>query len=134
MGVAAITLSDCTTHLAIRRAYSCFNATVASVYLRLLTRSQVVKPSPRTAQILDLYQVYLKDQDTNRFTRLVSKRYSVGTLERLTRHEVREVRRAAVLALGILAGYDSNAVLGRSLIDEDRVVRTLAENGIRSLW
>ena len=40
-------------------------------------------------------------------------------------------RRAAVLALGLLGDYNSNATLGRALHDADRGVRMLAESGIR---
>jgi tetratricopeptide (TPR) repeat protein len=76
----------------------------------------------------------LNDQDTSAFVQGVSEFYTVGSLERLTRHDRREVRRAAALALGFLADYSSNAALGRCLTDEDRIVRTIAENGIRSLW
>ena len=60
--------------------------------------------------------------------------YEQGTLERLARHQFREVRRAAVLALGFLGDYMCNHTMGRSLLDDDRTVRTLAENGIRSVW
>ena len=61
-------------------------------------------------------------------------RYTVGTLLRLAGHPRREVRRAAVLALGCLADYESNATLGAALLDEDRTVRILAENSIRQVW
>lgn len=88
----------------------------------------------RTAQIYNYYQAYLNDQDTAAFIRKVSGVYTTGTLERLTTHPRREVRRGAAMALGLLADYRSNAALGRCLVDEDRIVRTLAENGIRSLW
>src|SRR5690606_37653483 len=60
--------------------------------------------------------------------------YTLATLERLAEMGTRMSRRAAVLALGFLADYESNAVLGRALCDEDRGVRLLAENGIRELW
>ena len=39
-----------------------------------------------------------------------------------------------MLALGFLGEYDSNPVLGAALSDGDRIVRTLAETSIRSLW
>ena len=90
--------------------------------------------SPRLPFLLVLYQQYLDHQDLTRFTRSVSECYRSGTLERLARHASREVRRAAVLALGILGDYDANHSLGCALLDKDRTVRTLAENGIRGLW
>ena len=46
----------------------------------------------------------------------------------------REVRRAAVFALGFLGDFQDNHSLGCALVDEDRTVRTLAENSIRCVW
>ncbi len=93
-----------------------------------------MSPDTRTPLLHRLYQAYLADQDLDRFAQRVVERYSIGTLERLTTLGDRLVRRAAVLALGLAADYESNAVLGRSLSDRDRGVRMLAENGIRALW
>ena len=89
---------------------------------------------PRNPAITALYQKYLDDQDSARFIRKVSKAYTSGTLQRLAEHDLREVRRAAVLALGFLGDIDVNHTMGRALHDEDRTVRMLAENGIRSVW
>jgi tetratricopeptide (TPR) repeat protein len=83
---------------------------------------------------LDLYEKYLDNQDSAGYIHGVSARYMQGTLQRLARHQFREVRRAAVLALGFLGDYHCNHTIGRSLLDDDRTVRTLAENGIRSVW
>jgi len=90
--------------------------------------------SARSPLLMELYQQYLEGQDSTGFVEQVSKRYASGTLQRLTRHPGREIRRAAVLALGFLGDYDSNHTLGCALHDQDRTVRTLAENGIRTLW
>jgi len=90
--------------------------------------------APRTPYLESLYQWYLDDTDAATFISRVSAAYGVGTLERLAVCGGRSARRAAVLALGSLADYESNAVLGRALNDEDRGVRVLAENGLRSLW
>jgi len=84
--------------------------------------------------LLLLYQHYLERQDAAEFARCVAELYTVGTLERLATSECREIRRAAVLALGFLGDYESNHVLGRALTDEDRAVRVLAENSIRTIW
>ena len=84
--------------------------------------------------LLALYHEYLDRQDSAEFTARVSKWYCAGTLERLTRHGTREVRRAGVLALGFLGDYHSNHALGCALMDKDRTVRTLADNSIRTLW
>lgn len=88
----------------------------------------------RPPSLLILYQQYLSHQDSKCFIREVASLYSNGTLQRLARHASREVRRAAVLALGFLGDYDSNHTLGCALLDDDRTVRTLAENGIRTVW
>lgn len=84
--------------------------------------------------LVDYYQQYLVDQDIGSFLRRTSARYEVGTLHRLATSEDRHARRGAVLALGRLADYQSNSVLGRALTDVDRGVRTLAENAIARVW
>ncbi len=84
--------------------------------------------------LLVLYQQYLDHQDSAEFIRRVSQSYASGTLQRLARHPTREVRRGAVLALGFLGDYDANHTLGCALLDDDRTVRTIAENGIRTIW
>jgi tetratricopeptide (TPR) repeat protein len=84
--------------------------------------------------LAEFYERYLDHQDSAAFIRQVNDLYSAGTLERLAGHGVREVRRAAVLALGFIADYTANHTLGRALLDDDRTVRMLAENGIRTVW
>jgi tetratricopeptide (TPR) repeat protein len=88
----------------------------------------------RSPVLNELYQQYLVDQDTAAFIHRTGGRYTVATLARLAAIGDRLVRRAAVLALGYLADYDSNSTLGRALNDPDRGVRLLADNGIRALW
>lgn len=88
----------------------------------------------RTARLNSFYRQYLVGQETAGFIGAVSRHYTVGTLERMATSSRRETRRAAVLALGLVADYESNAVVGRALADEDRGVRSLAENAIVSLW
>lgn len=87
------------------------------------------------APLLDaLYQLYLSDETSARFVARVSEHYLTGTLARLTRTGSCTTRRAAVLAIGFVGNYECNGVLGRALLDQDRVVRLLAENSIRELW
>lgn len=88
----------------------------------------------RAPLLNDFYHQYLLDRDANALGNRVLQRYSVGTLERLSADGQRMTRRAAALALGLVGNYESNAALGRAMIDEDRGVRTIAENGIRALW
>jgi tetratricopeptide (TPR) repeat protein len=93
-----------------------------------------VSDACRSPHLLDFYAEYLDHQDAVRFVGRVSKFYVQGTLERLADHASPPVRRAAVLALGFIGDYEANHVLGRALQDEDRTVRMLSENGIRSVW
>jgi tetratricopeptide (TPR) repeat protein len=88
----------------------------------------------RNPFLLALYRQYLKDRDSDTFARRTAECYSQGTLQRLVEHDGRLVRRAAVLALGLLGDYEANATLGRALQDEDRTVRMLAEGAIRNVW
>jgi tetratricopeptide (TPR) repeat protein len=90
-----------------------------------------VRQQPR---ILALYRDYLDRPDGRAYASRVSDFYTVGTLQRLADHPGREMRRAAVLALGCLGDYEINATLGAALLDQDRTVRILAENGIRQVW
>jgi len=84
--------------------------------------------------LLGLYRQYLENKDSVSFSASVLQSYNQGTLERLAEHPACEVRRAAVLALGFVADYSANQTMGRALSDQDRTVRILAENGIRSVW
>jgi tetratricopeptide (TPR) repeat protein len=88
----------------------------------------------RLPSLLILYERYLDQQDSAAFAADVSARYNPGTLERLARHFSREVRRASVTALGVVGTYDANHALGRAMQDEDRTVRTIAEESIRAVW
>ena len=91
-------------------------------------------PKSRTPLLSELYQQYLDVQDSAGFISKVSQCYIVGTLQRLATYRTREVRRAAVLALGFVGDYTANHTVGRALLDDDRTVRMLAENSIRSIW
>ena len=91
------------------------------------------EPLHRPRLIFD-YERYLVDQDVDLYLRTTSSRYTIGGLERVATCTDRTARRGALLALGHLADYRSNAALGRALVDSDRGVRSLAENGIRRLW
>ena len=88
----------------------------------------------REPRLLTFYQDYLERPDCHAFSSRVGERYTTGTLQRLASHPRREIRRAAVLALGCLGDYDVNPTLGSALLDDDRTVRILAENSIRQAW
>lgn len=91
-------------------------------------------PSPRQPRLQSLYERYLQTQDSGEFIAGTSRYYTLGSLERLAQNDQRCVRRAAVLALGFLGDYSVNHTLGRALLDDDRTVRMLAENSIRTVW
>jgi tetratricopeptide (TPR) repeat protein len=93
-----------------------------------------MKEVTRHPVLRELYEQFLADEDAAAFVHRVGRRYNAATLERLARRGARLDRRAAVLALGYLADYNSNSALGRALNDSDRGVRLLAENAIRSVW
>ena len=88
----------------------------------------------RAPRIIQFYQRYLDDENSASFIRDVAENYSLAALERLAAGGDYLRRRAAVLALGFMGDFRSNAVLGSCLSDADRGVRVLAENGIRDLW
>lgn len=90
--------------------------------------------STRMPLIVGHYRAYLEDQDSASFIKSVARRYSCASLERLATIGDRVARRSAVLALGFMGDYSSNDVMGRALVDRDRGVRAIAENGIRDLW
>jgi tetratricopeptide (TPR) repeat protein len=94
----------------------------------------VGKKSRQEPILLEFYEKYLVDHDIVVFLRQTADRYFLSSLERLAHHGERMARRAAVLALGRLGDYSSNAVLGKALVDLDRGVRTLAENAISRVW
>lgn len=84
--------------------------------------------------LVSLYLRYLDDPSPARFIQSISRRYTIGTLERMTESDEAQSRRAAVMALGFVGNFTSNAVLGPRLQDTDRAVRALAEHSIREVW
>lgn len=90
--------------------------------------------SHRGPLLHQMYKAYLLDQCVDRFQAAVAERYLAGTLERIAEMGDRMDRRAAILALSLLGDYRSNNAMGRALRDDDRGVRMLAENGIRTIW
>ncbi len=57
-----------------------------------------------------------------------------GTLERLVSHADATVRRAAVLALGLVGNFSSNSILATALTDCDKTVALLAESALCNIW
>jgi tetratricopeptide (TPR) repeat protein len=90
--------------------------------------------SPRVPLLADFYLRYLEDKDRERFIRSTGRRYKVGTLLRITEMSDVMSRRAALVAIGFLGDFRCNGVVGKALLDNDRGVRTLAEETIKELW
>lgn len=90
--------------------------------------------SSRAPILVKYYHMYLDEQDSAAFVQAVTRKYSCDTLERILGMGDRIARRGAALAMGFVADYGSNAAMGRALVDRDRGVRTIAENGIRDIW
>jgi len=88
----------------------------------------------RLPVLAGLYKQYLTDEGLAVFIRGITQLYTCGTLQRLSFHADVEIRRAAIVALGFVGQYDANHAMGRAMTDDDRIVRLLAQNGIRSVW
>ncbi len=90
--------------------------------------------SCRKSLLDSFYRQFLKTEQSAALIKAVAERYTPATISRLTNSADRHTRRAAVLALGFLSGYEANDVLGRALHDSDRGVRMLAEDGLQQVW
>ena len=84
--------------------------------------------------IHQLYRRFLEQEESANYIRAVSQVYTLSTLHRLALGGDRVSRRAATLAISYLGGRESVETVGRCLRDDDRVVRLLAEDGIRGVW
>ena len=85
-------------------------------------------------RLMTLYREYIAGREEGVFVRKLAEAYTPATLERLSQHGNRHTCRAAVFALGLVGGYESNGALGRAMNDLDRGVRVLAETAIRAVW
>lgn len=99
-----------------------------------LIGSPVRRDELRNPLLVRLYHRYLCEQQPAPFMTHVSHRYRLATLSRIATQGDRESRRAAILALNFLGGYEDRHVFARGLRDTDRGVRMLAEDGIRDIW
>jgi len=88
----------------------------------------------RAPILLRHYHRYLRDGNTAAFIQALAGTYTVATLARLGTGGPRITRRAAILGLGFLGGYEVNPVVAGALRDPDRGVRLVAESGLRAVW
>lgn len=68
------------------------------------------------------------------FRKDVKARYTEGTLVRLLHYGRTEIRRAAVLALGLTGTMAANASVAHHLHDDDAQVRRLAADALWNIW
>lgn len=69
-----------------------------------------------------------------KYQRSVEARYNEASLERLLHAMSPDIRRAAVLALGLIGSMNVNLAIASRLHDEDVSVRELAADALWSLW
>lgn len=81
----------------------------------------------RNSQLVLWYRDYLSDGKSAAFVSRVATRYTPGTLARLCGSADHEIRRASVMALGMVGKHDALSAVGKCLSDEDRCVRLVAE-------
>lgn len=89
---------------------------------------------PNGSLIAAYYESFLRDHDLERFRQRVSLRYTEATLAGLIDAGSTQSRRAAVLALGLVGSYATNATVARALRDSDPVVRDLAYGALWAIW
>jgi len=90
-------------------------------------------PERKENETREAWAVRLQEGLEN-FKKEVAARYNEGTLQRLLTQPYPEGRRAATLALGLMATMSSNKTLAARLHDEDGQVRQLAADALWSLW
>jgi tetratricopeptide (TPR) repeat protein len=98
------------------------------------TRAPAMPEPPTASLLVGYYDAFLRDHDIDAFRDSVSARYNEGTLSRALQAGDLRTRRAAVLALGLVGGIDSNVVVARALRDPDQAVRSLADNALWAIW
>jgi tetratricopeptide (TPR) repeat protein len=90
---------------------------------------------PHTGSLLvDYFETFLRDHDIDAFRLHVRARYTEGTLGRMISSPSVSSRRAAVLALGLIGTFESNAVVARALRDSDPTVREMADHALWAIW
>jgi len=80
-------------------------------------------------QVKAIYRRYIEEGDAATFVTETTRIYTLATLQRLATVGDAESRRATILALGMIGGKESIAVLASALTDSDRCVRLLADVG-----
>lgn len=93
-----------------------------------------VKESTMGPVLVGYYKDFLESRDVEKFTQNLLARYSEATLLKLVGSTDAEVRRAAVLSLGMVGGAESQTPVGKAMQDKDPIVRQFAESGLWGIW
>jgi tetratricopeptide (TPR) repeat protein len=90
-------------------------------------------PQPGPLADDDLFQAGLQESLRD-YRESIRSNYSEGTLGRLLGHRLPAVRQAAVLGLGLIGSFESNAAVAAALKDEDSLVRRFAHDTLWEIW
>lgn len=90
-------------------------------------------PAVRKSLLLKFYHRYLSDGNTAQLIASIASRFSLATLHRLLATGSIELQRAAALALGLLGNSDCTSALGPCLRSNDRRLRLVADDAMRSI-
>ncbi len=91
------------------------------------------EPPKRTSLLLKYYHRYLSDGNTAQFIASIAPRFSSSTIQRLMVSGSLEIKRAAALSLGLLGSSDCVGHLGPLLRSQDRRLRLVADDALRSI-
>jgi tetratricopeptide (TPR) repeat protein len=103
------------------------------VSLPLLVEYYNQLPERRSSDDAKEWQIRLQAA-TESFKERVATRYNEGTLLRLLEASPPRIRRAAVLALGLVGSMESNAAVADRLHDSDNQVWKLAADALWAIW
>jgi tetratricopeptide (TPR) repeat protein len=105
----------------------------AEVGTALLVEYYKELPEPKEGENAEQWAASLQSA-LEAFKTKVTGRYTEGTLLRLLDSCDNQARRAAVLALGLTGTMKSNKSVAGRLLDDDRMVRQLADDALWATW
>jgi tetratricopeptide (TPR) repeat protein len=111
----------------------CVQPRGATVGSALLVEYFNALPEPEEGDTPEKFATRL-EAALEKFRKLVQKRYTEGTLQRLLDAPHLDARRASALALGMFGTMRVNADLAARLRDGDDMVRRLASDALWAIW
>lgn len=90
-------------------------------------------PTPRPADDADMWANAMHEA-LEEYRQQVALSYSESTLVRLLDSTNKRVRRAAVVALGLMGTMTANTAVARMLVDTDKRVRQFATDALWAIW